>query len=251
MARPPLWAVGVTTCPQRRDSLLPRTLASLKAAGWPAPRLFVDGARSSAEWADRFGLEVTARFPVIRTYCSWVLGLAELYAREPVADFYFMGQDDFVTYRNLRAYLEKAPCPARSYKNCFSFRENESIIAGKPPGWYEACTLGSGPTYHGKPAQAGRGAVALVFNNEGVRALLASEHIILRPKDSVRGHRGLDGAIVTAMNKAGYREFCHAPSLVQHLGAVSSMGSAPQRQALSFMGEQHDALTFLEGRPCV
>ncbi len=240
------WAVGLTTVPQRRDGLLSRTLKSLEAGGFRQLRLFVDGAKGGTAWTDT-GHECTFRWPVVRTYCSWVLGLAELYARAPMADRFAMFQDDFCCVRNLRQYLERVPYPAKGYLNLYTFRGNEDIVKGKPPGFYEAETL-SHPVYHGRPAQTGRGALALVFDNEAVRVLLSSEHIILRPKDSVRGHRGLDGAIVTAMNKAGFREHVHSPSLVQHLGAVSSMGNPPQRQALSFIGETFDALDFLNGQ---
>lgn len=248
MSRTPTWACCLTTVPQRRDGLLPHTLTSLKAGGFSSNiRLYVDGTKSVAEWEGRFGLEVTVRWPALRTYANAILALAETYARNPMADRFLFAQDDFVCVRNLRAYLDRCSYPERGYWNCYTFRDNEAVIAGKPPGWYEAATL-SHPVYHGRPAQTGRGAVALAFSNEAVRVLLASEHIILRPKDSVRGHRGLDGAIVTAMNKAGWRELVHSPSLVQHLGQVSSMGNAPQRQALSFPGEGVDALDFLNER---
>src|SRR5690349_12356402 len=89
------WAAALTTVPERRGELLPRTLASLANAGFAAPRIFLDGGNHSmAESYERqFGTLVTARHPKIRTYGNWVLALAETYIREPTADRYAVFQD--------------------------------------------------------------------------------------------------------------------------------------------------------------
>lgn len=251
MKRVPAWSYGLTTVPARRGDLLPRTLASLAAAGFDRPRLFVDGANHemAGGYAAEFRLPVTAREPALRTAGNWWLALAELYVREPAADRYAVFQDDLVTVRNLRAYLDRLPYPEGGYLNCLSFLNNEQIVHGKPPGWYEASLLsrGGGPEYHGKRAQTGRGAVALVFSREAVQALLSSPDFVQRPVDVHMGWRRVDGGIVTAMNKQGWREMVHSPSLVQHTGDVSSMGNRRHPQAMTFPGEQHDALTWLDG----
>ncbi len=77
--RPSRWAYGVTTVPVREDRLLPKTLASLRAAGFDKPRLFVDGVRNAWDWEQKFGLEVTARWPHVLTAGNWVLSMYELY----------------------------------------------------------------------------------------------------------------------------------------------------------------------------
>ena len=41
MNKPLRWVYGVTTVPERRADLLPRTLVSLDRAGFPSPRIFV------------------------------------------------------------------------------------------------------------------------------------------------------------------------------------------------------------------
>lgn len=235
------WCYGVTTVPRRRDDLLPRTLESLKAAGFDAPRLFVDGARNreAVWWEDKFKLDVTARFPNVRTAGNWVLSLYELYYRSPLADRYALFQDDLVTYHNLRAYLDHCTYPDKGYLNLYTFPPNRQL---PPPrvgqtarfleGWYPS-------------NQFGRGAVALVFSRAAVVTLLSAEHLTERPQDPKRGHRSIDGGIVDSFRKAGWREYVHNPSLVQHTGEQSSMGNRPHQQAVSFRGEGYNALDLL------
>lgn len=241
------WAYGVTTVPGRIEDLLPRTLESLKAAGFDRPRLFVDGAPSPRPYEERFpGLAVTVRNPRLRTYGNWIISLAELYVRDPNFDRYALFQDDFVTCRNLREYLERRPFPEDGYGNLYTFMENEQVIDGRPPGWVESQPIRSGRDYHGKRQQGGRGAVALVFTRKGVLDLLTHQHVVHRPQDVASGWKRVDGAVVEAMNRAGYREYVHNPSLVQHTGRVSSMGNIQRPPAKSFRGEEFDCLTLLE-----
>ena len=243
------WAYGVTTVPKRRCDLLPKTLASLCAAGFDSPRLFIDGARNGIEW-EKFNLAITLRWPTIRTYGNWILGLAELYIREPEADRYAMFQDDFVTYRNLRSYLEKSPYPDKGYLNLYTFPSNQLLApAGERErargNWFQSRNLDSGRDYHGQRQQTGRGAVALVFNRMAVQSLITHQHMVDRPMDVTWGWRKVDGGIVEAMNKAGFREYVHDPSLTQHVGRISTMGSRPHKEAITFRGEDFDATEML------
>lgn len=224
------WAYGVTTVLARRDNLLPLTLASLKKAGFDSPRLFVDGDKWNREW-ERFGLELTFRYPTIRTAANWILALWELYTREPLVERYAVFQDDFVTYTNLRAYLDACPYPDKGYLNLYTFPSEQARAKGD--GWYAS-------------NQNGRGAVALVFNREAVVTLLSQLHLVERPQDQTRGHKAIDGGVVESMKKAGWKEYVHNPSLVQHTGLESSMGNKPHKQALSFRGEGFDALELLK-----
>lgn len=232
------WAYGVTTVPERFRELLPRTLASLRLAGFDRPRLFVDGGREgSQDWA-RFGLDLTFRWPRIRTHGNWFLSLHELFIRNPNADRYAIFQDDMVTYRNLRAYLEACEYPSRGYWNLYTFPENQRLAPGvgrtgrQQTGWYRS---------NGK----GKGAVGLVFDRDSVLALLASDHMVGRPMSANRGHRAVDGGIVDSMRKAGRMEYVHNPSLVQHTGDRSSMGNGKHPKAISFNGEGFDAMELL------
>ncbi len=233
------WSYGITTVPERRSTLLPRTLASLKRGGFDAPRLFVDGV-SNAEavsWEEDFGLAVTARNPRIRTFGNWMLGMAELYIRDPQATRFAIFQDDLICVRNLRQYLDRVPIPGGAYLNLYSWPRNAAGVKGSKDGFYPA-------------VERGKGALALVFTRDAVRDLLTQQHTVDRPMDSIRGHRQVDGGIWNAMHKSGHTEMIHKPSLVQHLGLKSTMtvpGDNHDNQSLApdFRGEDYDALQML------
>ena len=235
------WASGITTVPSRRGDLLPRTIISLGRAGFQEIRLFVDGAQAGQfpEY-DKFGLETTFRSPQIRTLGSWLLALMELYLRDPRADRYAVFQDDFITYRNLRQYLEAAPFPVQGYCNLFTFPENQKIVdtaLDRRVGWFES-------------NQQGRGAVATVFSREAATTILTSKHMIVtKPQtdpSNERSWKSVDGGIMEAFGQIGWREYVHNPSLVQHTGIESSMRNKRHPEAVSFRGEDFDALELLK-----
>lgn len=228
------WAYGLTTCAVRATTLLPRTLKSLEAAGFPRPRIFADGCRGGLEWTE---CDVAYRHTPLRTHGNWILGLYELYIREPDADRYAMFQDDFVTSLGLREYLEACELASRTYWNLYTFPSNQKLApktvhGGTVDGWYAS-------------NQLGRGAVALCFERGGVLDLLSSRHIAERPMDPERGHKRVDGGIVDALKKCGYTELVHSPSLVQHTGEQSSMGNRRHPDAESFRGETYDLRSFI------
>lgn len=233
------WVCGVTTVLSRRKELLPRTLESLMRAKFPAPRLFVDGEKDPSSWEREFGLQVTTRFPIIRTHGNWFLALHELFIRNPVADRYAVFQDDLICCSNLRAYLDACDYPKAGYWNLYTFPENQKLAPAvgqtgrQAVGWYRS-------------NQKGKGAVALVFDHASVLSMLSSDHMTGRPTDAKRGWKAIDGGIVSSMRKAGRYEYVHNPSLVQHVGDRSSMGNGPHPKAESFRGEQFDATELLK-----
>lgn len=238
------WAYGVTTVPARRSMLLKQTLMSMGGAGFGSPRLFVDDCADPGSWQKEFNLEVTGRFPRIKAYANWVLALIELFAREPTADWYALFQDDVVMYRNLRQYLEKCIFPEKSYLNLYTFpwastNGRDKGPQAKPPspdcGWYES-------------NQRGRGALGLVFSNEGVRALLsgkASDFLLRKAMGVDPLGRNIDGGVSEAMRYVGYKEYIHDPSLVQHTGTKSEIGNRAHPLAPTFRGEEFDAMDLL------
>jgi len=234
------WAYGVTTVPSRRETLLPRTLASLVKAGFSTPRLFVDGENNIGWWERNFpGHPITCRNPAIRTHGNWVLSLYEIYLRDPSADMYAMFQDDLVTYPNLKTYLERVPYPDKSYLNLYTFPKNQVAFPriGQTSRFSEGWYLSN---------QRGLGAVALVFSRQAVTTLLSQAHLVDRVQNLERGWRAVDGGIVDSFRKAGWKEYVHNPSLVQHTGLVSSMRNRSHPLADSFRGEDFDALELLK-----
>jgi hypothetical protein len=144
-----------------------------------------------------------------------------------------------VCVRGLRLYLDHAPYPGDGYLNLYTFPSNQQLCPkdneGNPAvGWYES-------------NQMGRGAVALVFSQEAVEELLSSRYMFQRPKCPRRGHKAIDGGVVSALKEVGFKEMVHNPGLVQHTGVVSSMGNRPHEQCPSFPGEEFDLRTLLPG----
>lgn len=238
------WAYGITTVPERRYDLLPRTVASLRLAGFDRPRLFVDGCshHQAESYEQEFRLSVTARTTHLRVAANWTLALLELFSRVPTADRYAIFQDDLVACRNVRPYLDQQSMPERGYWNLFCFFDNDDQSVHLDRTWFQSAKIRRQvPT----DRQTGRGAVALVFSREAVITLLSSRRFMERPA-TVNGHVLIDAGVVSAMNEAGWREWVHRPSLFQHTGAVSTIGHHPHPAAHSFPGEDQDALLFLK-----
>lgn len=239
------WMVGITTVPSRKDTLLPRTLASLRAGGFEDVRLFVDGDRDDG----RRDHLATFRWPAVGAFGNFVLGLWEIFLRSPKADRFAMFQDDLVCVRNLRQHLEATTTQSKTYWNCYTFSVNERVIAGQRHGaWHEAALIGGA---NNRNLQTGKGALGLVFTREGVQALLSSPHLAARPVNfhgDRREKTNLDGAVVNAMNHAGFREMVHCPSLLRHTGVESTLATNLDPHTYppdaTFPGEGFDALEF-------
>jgi len=221
------WTYAVTTVPERRDNLLPRTLESLRLAGFDKPILSVDDCSDPTLYAE-FGFKTWCRGERIRTFGHWYLTALEMYIREPGSDRYAIFQDDFVTYKNLRDYLDSCEFPDKGYWNLFTFRSNLTVCPQGHKGWY-------------KSNQSGRGAVALIFNRDSLITLLSGKHMVERPQHPTRGHKAVDGGIVETMKKAGYTEYVHNPSLTQHTGEKSTMQNPKHNPSPCFEGEGFDA----------
>jgi hypothetical protein len=239
------WAYGVTTVPERAENLLPKTLASLVAAGFDKPRLFIDGSEELRLYR-QFNLECTFRFPKVRAYGNWIMGVWELFLRDPKAERYAMFQDDLITYPNLRQYLDACTYEDNTYWNLFTLRSNEpSFLKERGLPYPDKSHIGF---YNSN--QRGRGAVALVFSRQALMTLLNHQHMIDRINDTQRGHRAIDGGVVEAMTKAGYRELVHSPSLVKHIGEESIIGSTDpdhmkQKPINLWNGDKFDAASLI------
>lgn len=221
-----VWSYAVTTVPSRFETTLPTTLESMKKAGFDRPTLFIDGPITTCpEFLSHYPL--VQRSPAIKAYGNWLLTIWELYIRSPLADRYAIFQDDFVTYLNLKSYLEASPYPKVGYLNLYTFPKN---VQPHEQGWYRAF-------------ERGKGAVALVFDNKAAKTLITQPHLLDRLADPMRCTQGIDGAVHDAMAKAGFHEYVHNPSLVQHIGDVSSIHPSHNAfaKADTFRGEDYNA----------
>lgn len=216
------WSYGVTTVPQREGSLLPRTLQSLAQAGFDNPRVFVDRGLGA------FG--------------NWFLALHELLIREPESDLYALFQDDVLACSFLREYVSRCPYPTNGYLNLITYPYNELAFSLGERGW----RLATG---------SGKGAQGLVFSRDALVALISERGFVersLNTQDSPlggklkRGQRNIDGGVVEAMRRAGYKEYVHFPSLLDHTGTESAIGNLPQPAIGCFLGESYDPRDLLD-----
>jgi len=245
MNKPLRWVYGVTTVPERRADLLPRTLVSLDRAGFPSPRIFVDGCADAGLYSSH---QATLRPPpALGVYGNWIMSAWELYIREPAGSYYALFQDDVLAYRNLRPYLEKTLDPeARRYYNLYAYPDNE-ILAHGQVGWHPS---------NGR----GLGALGLVFSREALMALLSSTHLARKPACVNRGKTHADGGVVEAMEvemsqrECGpFKETVHYPTLLYHAGTLSTQTMkfgnprlwGPRSVAGSWRGEDFDAMELL------
>lgn len=237
------WTIGMTTVPSRiYDGMLLDTLRALRSSGFDDIHLFLDGP------AECPIPDSTVRNPAIGQFGNWTLGLWELYAREPHADRYAIFEDDVRPVSNLRAYLDSLPFPADGHWNLWSFLGNESRLEGAPIGFQRS-------------RQLYRGCLGLVFDLAGVLAVLSSRIMIDRPQDPSRGWRLADMALKDAMQACGRFEYVHNPSLLQHVGKVSTINKDMHagrgdpmkryewrdgRVSKTFPGEGFDAMEWLK-----
>jgi hypothetical protein len=211
-----IWSYGITTV-AGRSKLCEQTRESLDAAGFPDPYIGFDFDHTGA-------------------YGNWVLTAWKVYLRQPNAHRYVIFQDDLLAYKNLRTYLERIPYPENGYCNLFCWPSNEAHFTNRV-GWYPARAIG-------------RGAVALMFSRDALTQLLQQQPFVVHPQDSRRPTSRIDGIIYQSMTNAGFTEYVHNPSLVQHTGANESTVKDKTRplslDSTTFRGSTYNALDLLD-----
>lgn len=221
------WSVGVTTAP-RPIPTLPRCLASLAAAGWATPRLFVEpGVEIPTEYA---GLPMTRRDVRLGAFPNWFLGLSELVMREPRAEAYMICQDDVVFAARLRDFLERKLWPA----------PRVGVVSVYAPSHY---TEGKAPGFRDEDRGWNSwGALAYIFPNPSARAVLcdpvAMNHRHHGPAD---GLRNIDSVVGLWCHRSRLPYYIHIPSLAQHIGETSTIypgaDNSGYRRAETFVSE--------------
>ncbi|MBI3865254.1 MAG: hypothetical protein HY290_25550 [Planctomycetia bacterium] len=203
------WSVGVTTAP-REQATLEACLASLNAAGWPEPRLFIDGATSIP---DRFShLPQTRRTPQIGAWPSYYLALLEMYLRSPRAEAYMLVQDDVVFFRHpaLRSYLESILWPGDVPGLVSMFCSSAYTQANA--GWHK---LDEALIWGGQ---------AIIFSRDAVVAFLSDPQVVdHRASPGNQGLANIDWLIGVWASRRGLPVYLPTPSLAQHIGHVSAL----------------------------
>lgn len=221
------WAYGITTVPNRCQTLLPRTLESLANAGFDRPILFVDGMDENWVPPSKIG-GLVMHHPKVGHIPNWALALSHLYHTKPHAQRYAIFEDDLLATKGLRIYLDRW-YPERGFLNLITHPENLVLTQGIE-GWHES-------------NQKGRGAVGLVFNRECARSILSS-HIFLDHTHHQRPEAA-DYLVIESLNVLGYKEYIHCPTLIQHIGGGQSVLGHQYGEMPGWRGEDFD-LTQLD-----
>ena len=221
------WAVAVTTAP-RRLATLERCVESLAAAGWPEPTLFVDGEMEIP--GQLGGLPICHRRPSVGAFPNYFLSMAELFMREPHADAYLLLQDDavFPPVSAVRDYLESMLWPG----------SKGSIVSLYCGAEYTRDT----PGWHRCEDRWVWGAVAFVFSRQALKQLLTSKRVLRhRQLPDDKGLSRIDVLIGYVANKKGIPIYYPSPSLVQHIGTISTIWDVARavnlRRADRFIGD--------------
>ncbi len=251
------WAYAITTCAERVNTTLKRTVDSLAAAGWENPRIACDGHLDLIpHWFRHYRYSI--REQRCFTYANWVLTAHELTLLNPDADRFLICQDDVVLCKNLRQYLEATPWPdLLVYLNLVTYPANEagqaeidSTIHIPDEPWLER--EGVVPYAFHPSNQRGKGAQCLVFDRASISSLLTSIQFYMRRFDMSmdalgrrKGTRNIDGGMCDAFKMLGFREYCHTPSLATHDCSVESSMLNPKQPVIrSFVGEDFDAMSI-------
>lgn len=232
-----VWSYGITTVPSRKASTFPVTVMSLAKAGFDAPKLFVDGSGDPTAYGGFGNSGITCRERSLGAFGNWITSLSELYYAVPNADRFALFQDDFVTYPNLRKYLDRIILKDEAYLNLYTFPENEQYA---PVGGFQGFYLSN---------SKGKGAVALVFGNWMTQQILNSPEVTDHAHNPSKGNRGIDNCLAKIAQRRRWHEYVHMPSLVQHIGHKSTIGHHEYPQSNSFRGEDFNASKLLDRGP--
>ena len=209
------WTVGVITAP-RRVPTLGRTLRSLAAAGFGPVRIFAEPGSTIPPEADRHRLVVhPAR---LGNFANFYNALASLYRDEPGAECVALFQDDIEAADGLRAWSDSQLWPlGAGLVSLFTPR----VHADDRPGW-RLLRPGFHRVYGGQ---------ALAFRRDVLEEFLADPHVL---REVHAGRHGDDAVVAAWAARRGLPIAYHSPSLVQHVGPVSSIyEEGPDRRVVA------------------
>ena len=224
------WAVGVTTAPRRQPTLTP-SLKSLQESGWDEPILFIDG---QVDVDEQFGgLRQFRRDKPSGAWPAWCFAAQTLLDSSPMADAIMIVQDDaiFPGVKAIKPYVESCLWPRDSNLDRPSI---VSLYTSNDDSLDEN-------RWRALPTRWKYGAVALAFPRAQLIDLLTSEKQGLMD-GLVEGHAGIDSRIGHWAERRGVDIWHPSPSLVQHIGQVSSVWARSRavglRRASRFIADE-------------
>ncbi|MGI9472622.1 MAG: hypothetical protein ACR2NZ_13865 [Rubripirellula sp.] len=202
------WGVGVTTAPRRQPTLL-ESVEGLMHCGWTSPHLFVDGDVQKVESLG--GFVATTRSRSIGAWGNFLLGLTELVETHADADAFLMVQDDakWPVATCLREYVEACLWP--THGDCIVSLYTCADDSAAELGW--RCL----------PRRWKYGAVAFVMPRSVARRMTCDPWLRRYGWTHGRGVAGVDAVIGKWAARGSIPIWHPTPSLLQHVGHVSSI----------------------------
>jgi glycosyltransferase involved in cell wall biosynthesis len=198
------WQIGLLTAP-RRVPTIRKTLENLDGAGFGPIHIFAEP--GSALPADIENGRLTIHTRRLGNFANFYSSLATLFERDPDADCYAIFQDDILVAMGAREWCEREFWPqGAGIVSLFTPQIHSDGLPGwtlKSPGFYRIY-----------------GAQALVFRGDVVRRFLADPLVL--HSHGLYEHN--DDAVVSGWAARNQLPIAyHSPSLVQHVGTVSSI----------------------------
>lgn len=198
------WAAAMLTAP-RSEPTIQRSYDSLRQAGFQNIVIFAEPASLLPTGV---GSEsVVARETQLGNLRNFYDALCSLWTQQPEADAYVVFQDDVIAAEGLRAWCETQLWPQGcGVMSLFTPRMHTASQPGwmvLSPGFHRVC-----------------GAQGLVFRRDLLEQFLSDPRVL----KEVEKREHCDDAVVAAwLGRNGLGLAYHSPSLLQHLGAPSSL----------------------------
>ena len=200
------WAVGVTTSP-RRQPTLDATIRSIQECGWNQIELFADGVIDTRTLPS--GIRLHQFDGPSGAWSAWRRSLTQLVEFHPDADAYLIAQDDalFPLTQSLRPYLSRVLWP--NLGRCIISLYSSADYTQENSGWSELR----------EPWKLG--AVAWLFPSSVAKELLIE--IEKGSLESAHETAAIDTRIGAWAFENEIPFWFPTPSLVQHIGQISSV----------------------------
>jgi hypothetical protein len=198
------WTVGLLTAPRSVPTIL-STLQSLQVAGFSPVHIFAE----PGSWIpDKFrDYPRTVHSQRRGNFANFYSSLVALYQNRPDAQSYAIFQDDVRPAGGLKAWCDDQFWPLKAgLVSLFTPR----VHAGAELGW-RLLSPGFYRVFGGQ---------ALVFRRDVLQQFLADPQII---REFQHGKNNDDAVVSAWATRQGVRIAYHTPSLIQHVGIVSSI----------------------------